>query len=78
IPLIPGITDTDANLEAIAAFIASFPNRPQRIDLLPYNPLSGAKYDMLNREYNPGFDPYRPPNTSTAIFEAYDLVVEVR
>jgi len=78
IPLIPGITDTDTNLEAAAAFIASQPNRPLRIDLLPLNPLAGAKYDMLFREYTPGFDPDQKPNINKRFFENHGLEVEIQ
>jgi len=45
-PLIPGITDTEANLAAIRRLIGSLPH-----ELLPYNALAGAKYSMLGMEY---------------------------
>jgi pyruvate formate lyase activating enzyme len=45
-PLIPGITDTPENLEAIAAFIGASP-----WEKLPYNSLAGAKYQTLGMEY---------------------------
>lgn len=48
IPLIPGITDTDENLQQLANFlyqISSF----RRIDLLPYNPMGEQKYQKLNK-----------------------------
>lgn len=43
IPLIPGITDTRENLEAIADFVDDL-NNTNRIDLLPYNKLGESKY----------------------------------
>lgn len=46
-PLIPGITDTRENLEAIASLIGESPW--ERLD---YNPLAGAKYPMLGMEFN--------------------------
>ena len=46
VPLIPGITDTDENLEAISRITGPF-----RTELLPYNSLAGAKYPMLGMEY---------------------------
>lgn len=46
IPLIPGITDTEQNLSAAAKITEDF-----RTELLPYNPLAGAKYPMLGMEY---------------------------
>jgi pyruvate formate lyase activating enzyme len=45
-PLIPGITDTPQNLEAIRALVKDSAWEP-----LPYNPLAGAKYASVGREY---------------------------
>jgi len=45
-PLIPGITDSQANLDAIKVLIGDLPH-----ELLPYNALAGAKYGMLDMEY---------------------------
>lgn len=45
VPLIPGITDTEANLKALAAFAAD-PAGVRHIDLLPYN-LLGAERARL-------------------------------
>ena len=45
-PLIPGITDTRENLDAIRALIGDLP-----WEQLPYNALAGAKYEMLGMEY---------------------------
>ena len=47
--LIPGITDTEANLSAVFAFMAD--GGLGRLTLLPYNPASGAKYEWLCRAY---------------------------
>ena len=51
-PLIPGITDTEENLAAIADFIGN-----AKWEKLPYNDLAGAKYPMLGREYPLGARP---------------------
>lgn len=45
-PLIPGITDTQKNLDAIRALIGN-----ATWEQLPYNGLAEAKYKMLNMEY---------------------------
>ncbi len=45
-PLIPGITDTEENIQAIRAIVGDSPH-----ELLPYNTLAGAKYPMLALEY---------------------------
>jgi pyruvate formate lyase activating enzyme len=49
VPLIPGVTDTEANLRAIADFMAGAGLR--RVALLPYNPSAGAKYEWLDLPY---------------------------
>lgn len=46
-PLIPGITDTEENLRAIAALIGNDP-----WEKLPYNEMAGAKYAMLGKVYD--------------------------
>lgn len=46
VPLIPGITDTDSNLQATAEIAGNCP-----VEFLPYNNLAGAKYEMLGQEY---------------------------
>lgn len=45
-PLVPHITDTEANLTAIAQLLRTVPGL-QRAELLPYNHLAGAKYAMV-------------------------------
>ncbi len=46
LPLIPGLTDTDANLRAIFAFMkeTGLPS----VSLLPFNPSTAAKYEWLD------------------------------
>ncbi len=46
VPLIPGITDTEENLKAIAKIAGDY-----KVELMPYNPLAGAKYPMVGMEY---------------------------
>jgi pyruvate formate lyase activating enzyme len=58
VPLVPGITDTEANLTAIFAFIreAGLANAT----LLPYNASAAAKYDWLGLEYSLSVEPQSP------------------
>ena len=46
-PLVPGITDTEENLSAIAEFLQD--NRWERIQLMEYNPLGLEKQAMIGR-----------------------------
>lgn len=45
-PLIPSITDTKENINAIKELIGDLPH-----ELLPYNEMASVKYSMLNRKY---------------------------
>jgi pyruvate formate lyase activating enzyme len=63
-PLIPGITDTEENLQAIAAFIGSEP-----IELLPYNDLAPAKYAAVGRTYGLEIDPLKKGTPDLSIFQ---------
>ncbi len=45
-PLIPGITDTEKNLQEVRKLIGGLPH-----ELLPYNKMAGVKYAMMGREY---------------------------
>ena len=46
VPMIPGITDTEENLAAIAKLTEGYP-----VEYLKYNDLAGAKYEMLGMKY---------------------------
>lgn len=50
IPIIPGINDDVANLEATAAFLAPLPGIRQ-VDLLPYHPTGEAKFARVGMTY---------------------------
>ena len=76
VPLVPGVTDTDKNLTAIAATVRDLPGLV-RVDLLPYNKAAGAKYEAAGLVFQPGFDETRPLNINTSIFETADLEVHV-
>ena len=74
IPLIPNVTDLDANLEATAKLVRGSKNL-QRVELLPYHQTAGAKYEMVMRKYDPGFDTNKPINKNTNIFKKYSIPV---
>lgn len=50
IPLIPGLTDTDENIEGIANFVRELDNELP-VNVLPYHRFGMNKYVMLDREY---------------------------
>ena len=73
VPTIPGFNDTEAEIDAIAAFAASLPGVGE-IHLLPYHRLGYDKYVGLGREYTMGEVP--PP--TPARMEELRRVAEAR
>jgi pyruvate formate lyase activating enzyme len=55
VPLIPGITDTPANLGAIVTYMAA--HELPDLALLPYNAAASSKYDWLGRDYGLSGEP---------------------
>ena len=51
IPIIPGITDTNENLEEIIEFLSDFPTIKE-INFLPYHNIASEKYKRLDMEYH--------------------------
>ena len=72
VPLIPGVTDSEANITAIAALLIDA-KALLYVELLPYNRLAGAKYGKLGMEYKPGFDTERPLRGVSGAFEKYGI-----
>lgn len=68
IPLIPGVTDTSENYNDIADFLSGA-KALVRVELLPYQKVAGAKYNMTGRSYLPDFDPEAEPVINQKVFE---------
>ena len=68
IPLIPKVTDTISNLKETAKVLSVAKNLV-RVELLPYNPLAGAKYDSVGKEYQPRFDINKKVCADCGVFE---------
>lgn len=49
IPLIPGITDTEANISGILEYMREVGLKT--VQFLPYNPSAAAKYEWLGLDY---------------------------
>lgn len=71
VPLIPGITDTEENLTALAAFMRDC--GVTAAEVLPYNSLQGSKYASLLRQY--AFIPGKeiPPERVELIFSSFGI-----
>jgi len=51
IPVIPGVNDSDDDIEAFAKIIKTFGKGIKEIELLKYNNLAKSKYDFAGKEY---------------------------
>ena len=76
IPLIPGVSDTESNLESTAALLTGC-DTLKRVELLPYHQTDGAKYPMVRRRYVPQFDPDRPVRRDTSAFDKLGIPVRI-
>ena len=65
-PLIPGVTDTQQNLEAIRDLLVM--EGVNYIELLPYNPMAGSKYALAGMTYAPEFDETVEVNKNLNVF----------
>ena len=72
VPLIPGVNDTNENLEAMAKFVSNV-NPKTPVELLPYHKTAGAKYEMVGMNYSPIFDTEQKVATHLEIFRNYGL-----
>lgn len=74
IPVIGGVNNTTAHMEAIAKFIKAEKISIRQIHLLPYHNTGSGKYKRLNREYK-GEDYYPPTNNElnnyVTVFQQY-------
>ncbi len=68
VPLVPGVTDTEENLGAIAGLLRG-KRGLVRVELLSYNRAAGGKYKACGMEFKPGWDESQPCRTDTSIFK---------
>jgi pyruvate formate lyase activating enzyme len=76
VPLIPGYSDTPANLASTAERLRPAKDRVT-VELMPVNPLAGAKYALVGRPYRPLHVPGREPHLDLVPFQARGLEVTV-
>jgi pyruvate formate lyase activating enzyme len=76
IPLVPGVTDSRENLEAIASLLATTPTLVEA-QLLPYNRAAGGKYAACGMTFSPGFDEEQEPNVLLEPFQRKGIEVRV-
>jgi pyruvate formate lyase activating enzyme len=76
IPMVPGVTDTDENLEGIARGVSGLPGL-LRVELLPYNRAAGSKYQYAGMQFRPGYDEKGPLNINMRPFEQAGIEARV-
>jgi pyruvate formate lyase activating enzyme len=76
VPLVPGITDTDANLNAIAEVIQNLRGLLE-VNLLAYNRAAGGKYRGLGMTFKPTWDETRAVNADVTRFTDVGLKATV-
>jgi len=79
IPVVPGHTDDEADIDATASLVAGLPG-VRRVSLLPYHRTGAAKARRLGREYP--LDALAPPSAErldalAAVFRAHGLAVRI-
>lgn len=67
VPLVPGVTDTDRNLAAIAGAIHDLPGLVE-LHLLAYNRAAGGKYPGLGIPFRPTWDETQAVNANVRPF----------
>jgi pyruvate formate lyase activating enzyme len=76
VPLIPGVTDTEENMRAIARTIGGLAGL-LRVDLLAYNRAAGAKYPAAGMQFHPDYDEDQPVHIRMDIFSDAGIEVNV-
>lgn len=77
VPLVPGVTDTKANLGEIAATAARL-NNLQGVELLRYNRVAGGKHSGLSMKFVPDFDEFCEVTVDPTPFQECGMEVTVR
>jgi pyruvate formate lyase activating enzyme len=77
-PIIPGYTDSDANLRATAEFLATLKS-VERVDLMPVHEYGNVKYEQIGKEYRLNVQPIPPERQLEikALFERYGLKTQL-
>lgn len=67
-PIIPTVNDDEEHFKT-AAELFKDAKKLIRIELLPYQPAAGAKYEMVGKSYRPDFDEAKPLRYYTSAFD---------
>jgi pyruvate formate lyase activating enzyme len=76
VPMVPGITDTNQNLDGIVQTLSGLSGL-LRVDLLPYNKAAGSKYQYAGMDFKPDYDESGELNLNITLFEQACIKVTV-
>ena len=76
VPLVPTVTDTNANLTAIADTVRDLAGLV-RVDLLPYNHAAGGKYEAAGMTFDVNYDETAEVNANVGIFTERGIEAKV-
>ena len=71
-PIIPGVNDEPEHFETAARLVADSKSL-LRVELLPYQPAAGAKYEMVGMQYVPPCDDLAKPRYFTDAFDEFGI-----
>jgi len=76
VPLVPGVTDSTANLAAVARAIAAMEGL-LRVELLPYNKAAGGKYRACGMGFRPDYNEDKDVNADIRVFADAGVTAKV-
>lgn len=75
-PIIPGVNDNEEHFRTAASLVQGA-KALMRIDVLPYQPAAGAKYEMVGMDYSPDFAQSAQPRFFTEVFDQTGIPYQV-
>ena len=75
IPLIPGVTDTEENIQDIITLLNAY--GISYAEAMPYNPMAGAKYPLAGKKFVPDYDAAQPIHIPTEEFRAENIELRI-
>lgn len=75
-PIIPQVNDNREHFETVRDLVKDAPSLV-RVDILPYQPAAGAKYEMIGRKYAPTFDETKKPQMFAEVFQEAGIAYQL-
>jgi len=75
-PIIPGVNDNINHFKTAAEMI-KYSKNLVRVDILPYQRAAGAKYEMVDKIYQPDFPEEKIPAVFPEVFDQMQIPYQV-